>query len=795
VAGEPETRFDVGERVRFALEPTGLGANGEKYMSRRAAFRAVILLAVAPWAALQQAAAFDVVETSIDEIHDALRSGETTCAQVVEAYVARARAYNGICTQLVTEDGKKVARAPGVVRAGAPLKFPTETLSVAKLLPRYAQYTGPKPDLGRMEPTMSDPSVQQQFGMVVGLSNARQVNALETLNLRGERSVTCKGRFDAPPSSGPLPAGAPAECEKFRQQPDALERAAELDKQYGRNIDTAAMPLYCVPMSFKAVYDAKDMRSTGGGDVKYATDFAPADSTLTARLRGAGAIVFAQALNSEYNGGSGDPTGAAKVSRPYLGASGARETWGGTTCNPYDTTRETGGSSGGSGSSVAANLVVCSICETTGGSCRNPGNFNGVVNLVPTKGMISYAGGIGANPWQDRPGILCRSVKDATRVFDAFRDAKTGFFDAKDPYTALSHMTASKTPYLAALEGADKPRPLAGVRIGVLRQFMVKTEKPDEAVSDGVNGQLAVLRELGAELVELTDPNYPDDPAMPDAQFTFEQALAELLPFHMPDVFAWKDAKGNPEFAVPGWDITSRKYLVNAAVHKAPWPANLNLRRMIGNLPASAEEVSGYQFSYQFGEYLARRGDARVFDWDTLNANAKYFNDVRSTAMTNWQNKAIDPRATEITYHMKRREVLRMATMKVLQQNGIDVFLSPSATVVAGKLGYPQDPARKSYGYGAVMGIPEVFVPGGFVDTIYEPKFELSADGKTYEPKSGTTTTKLANPLPFNLGFWAAPGDEAKVIAVAAAYESATHHRRPPAGFGELKGVRGGYPQ
>jgi Asp-tRNA(Asn)/Glu-tRNA(Gln) amidotransferase A subunit family amidase len=132
--------------------------------------------------------------------------------------------------------------------------------------------------------------------------------------------------------------------------------------------------------------------------VNYATDFAPIDSTLVARLRDSGAIIYAKAHNAEYNGGSGDPRGAAEVERPALATGGARETWGGATCNPYDTQRQTGGSSGGSGASVAANLVVCSICESTGGSCRNPGTHNGVVTFVPTKGMISYGGGIGADP-------------------------------------------------------------------------------------------------------------------------------------------------------------------------------------------------------------------------------------------------------------------------------------------------------------------------------------------------------------------------------------------------------------
>ena len=138
----------------------------------------------------------------------------------------------------------------------APLRFPQETVAVAKLLPDFAKYTGLRPDFGRMEPTLSDPAVFQQYGMVVGLPDVRQVNALETLNLRGERSITCKGEFDRHPSKGALPAGAPPECEKLRQQPDALERAAELDAQYGREPDLKAMPRYCVPMSFKAVYDA-----------------------------------------------------------------------------------------------------------------------------------------------------------------------------------------------------------------------------------------------------------------------------------------------------------------------------------------------------------------------------------------------------------------------------------------------------------------------------------------------------------------------------------------------------------
>ena len=99
--------------------------------------------------------------------------------------------------------------------------------------------------------------------MIVGIPNAGQVNALATLNIRGERSVTCRGDFDLHPSKGPLPPDAPPICEFFRTLPDALEQAAELDARYGRNPDLEKMPLYGVVFSFKDLFDARDMRSTG----------------------------------------------------------------------------------------------------------------------------------------------------------------------------------------------------------------------------------------------------------------------------------------------------------------------------------------------------------------------------------------------------------------------------------------------------------------------------------------------------------------------------------------------------
>ena len=471
-----------------------------------------------------------------------------------------------------------------------------------------------------------------------------------------------------------------------------------------------------------------------------------------------------------------------------LGVTGARETWGGPTCNPYDTTRETGGSSGGSGASVAANLVTCSICESTGGSCRNPGTHNGVVTFVPTKGMISYGGGIGADPVRDRPGIQCRTVADTAKVLDAFRDPDAGFFDPRDIFTALPRSFASPAPYVSALAEPGSVKPLAGVRIGVVRELMVKSGPANDAIVDTIESELKVLQSLGAELVESTGPGYTDDPAIPNMTFSFENAMAEVIPFHMPEVLSWKDKDGKPEFSVPGWDVTSREYLVAASIGQAPWPANLDMRRIFDSLPESDDAVTAYTFAFQFAQYLKLRGDARVFDWESLNANAKYFSDVRRAAMANWAAKPIDIRTEEVTFIMKRREVMRMAASKVLEQNKIDVFVNPPLLTLPSKIGGAQSPGRAGggHGYGARLGIPEVFVPAGFADTVYDGTFELKEDGSDFEAVAATEPTKPASPLPFNIAFWAGPGDETRVLKVASAYEAATHHRRAPPALGPV---------
>ncbi len=753
----------------------------------------VVLSAIALLAHSASAEDFHLQEASIDSIQSAIRSGATTCEKVVEGYIARAKAYNGMCTALVTPDGKSIPSAVGAVRAGSALKFPTKTIALNKLVPDFDKYKGDAPDYGRMEPTMSDPSVKMQYGMVAGIPNAGQVNALEVLNIRGERSVTCKGKFDAPPGK-PLPAGAPPECEKFRQQPDAVETAAQYDRTYGKNFDTKKMPMYCAPMSFKGIYDAKDMRTTAGADVNYAMDVPPADSTLVGRLRARGAIIYAQAHEAEYNAGSGDPGGAAKVEHPYIGAGGARESWGGTTCNPYDTERVTSGSSGGSGVSVASNLVVCSICETTGGSCRIPANGNAVASFVTTKGLTSEFGSATADFINHRPGVLCRTLGDAARVIDAMKDPKEGSFDTRDFFTAQPSALAAKNPFASyivsdqSLQSGDKP--LKGLRVGIIREYMVKHSPNDAAIGDIADKEFkTVLRDrLGAELVESVDPKYPDDPDVPNMKYTFADAFAEILPVSAPEYFSQKASDGTLEFAVPGYDVTSRDYLVKLSLHQAPLSPKLNLRRIFSTLDDSGRNA------FMIARYTALRGDARVTDMAAYAANSKWRSEAQAVGAQNLaaasQQEASTPKGID---RVKMHTLFRYAMLKVMRENHIDVFVHPNLSLPMGKTGGAQEPtvdgrAANGFAITDLLGAPEIVVTAGFNDVIYEPRFVLSDDKKSYTQVAGTTPSKMSHPLPVSLEFWGGPGDEPVMLKIASAYEAATHHRKPPEGFPALRG-------
>ena len=363
--------------------------------------------------------------------------------------------------------------------------------------------------------------------------------------------------------------------------PDALERASELDKQYGRNPDLAKLPMYCTVFSLKNWYDAKDMRGTGGNDVNYAMDVPKADSPDIADLRSKGAIIFAVATASRVSG----PGGSGGGRRGGAGAPPSNlqyGLWGGQACNPYDTERVPRGTSNGSGVSVSANLSTCSICEQSSASCKGPASRNNIVNLLTTKGIL-MDGGIAGKHSGDRAGIHCKSLKDATQVLDAVKG-----FNSEDMFTALPKGMIPKEPYVSFLvdDAAARNKPLKGLRIGVVREFMVKHTKNDVAISDQIDREIkSVLRDkLGAEIVESHDPLYADDPGVPNMKYTFQDAFAEVLPHVVPEYFWQTAAGGELEFAVPGWDVRTVDYMVALAMRKAPLSEHVNLRRISARL-------------------------------------------------------------------------------------------------------------------------------------------------------------------------------------------------------------------
>ena len=786
---------------------------------------AALVVAFAMPAAMPAQAAeakrFELVEATIEDVHRAIRSGATTCEGLVRAYVDRAKMYNGVSDRLVTADGAPVAPAPGVIRAGAALRFPTETVAIRTLLPDYDDYRGPAIELGRMEPTASDPSVQQQYGMTIGTPHSGQVNALGTLNLRGERSVTCKGDFDRSPSTGPLPSGAPAVCEEFRRHPDALERAAELDRQVGRKPDLAAMPMYCVPFSFKDPFDTADMRTTGGGDARYDIDFPARDHQLVAQLRRKGAIIYAKAVNTEYNGVPQNDEGRNAPARVLVSDNGyQRSSWAGNPNTPYDSTRSASlGSSSGSGVSVSTNLVMCSLCEETSMSCRGPANHNSVALILPHKALLPFIGGaIGADIHNDRTGIMCRNLPDAARVMDALRDPQSGYYDSRDVFTTVPRSSVLNRSYAASVTVAPGKDALRGVRIGVIRESMLifPGVKADEPIAQAAAREIKEVLGgyLGATLVESSDPLWADDPAIENMTVDYTRALAELVPLFYPDVLYRLNGAGTPLFAdfaaaiqptefAPGrtfgsGTLTPIEYMLQMAEGRIPPPRNLNMRTILQLAQSNA-------FTYQFEQYATRRAadwKARGFtetlaDWPALNARSKYWSEQQRAWFRNWE-ETTDLRNAPgtrqgIPERIMLRELLRRAEMKVILENRLDVVVRLHTSLPPGKIGLAPQPGpggtqRGELRFGPYAGLTEVLVPAGYVTTVYDPTFVLSADKKSYVATNNNEATTLPAPgLPFSLVFRAEPGAEDRILKVASAYEAASKRRIPPPGFGQKR--------
>src|SRR5215813_10070700 len=337
-------------------------------------------VAVLPQPVSGQSTKFRIEEATIESIQAAIVRGELTSTRVVQLYLNRIKAYNGTC----------VNQPDGILGAGP----------------------------------------------ITPIENARQLNALLSLNLRPAKRQAMG--FD-----GRKARSMTDPADNDPAMPDALEVAAQQDA-YFASTPKLIGPLHGVVFSIKDQYDTFDMRTTGGMDADYANDRPPNDATFVKRLREAGAIILAKANMGE------------------MGTPNSRSSFGGPFCNPYDTTRTPGTSSGGSGASVAANLVTCSIGEETGGSIHHPAKNNNLVGLAPTQELVSRDGMI-ASGINTRVVPLCRTVNDAARVLEVIAG-----YNPKDEFTAFA---IGRMPAQGYRSFANE-RTLNGLRIGVIREHM-----------------------------------------------------------------------------------------------------------------------------------------------------------------------------------------------------------------------------------------------------------------------------------------------------------------------------------
>ncbi len=275
--------------------------------------------------------------------------------------------------------------------------------------------------------------------------------------------------------------------------PLALDEAAALDRE--RSAKGARGPLHGIPVVVKDNYETEDMPTTGG-TLALAGFRTGRDAFLVAKLRAAGAVVVGKTNLHEL------AAGITTIS-----------SLGGQTRNPYNPTRNPGGSSGGTGAAVAASFGAAGLGSDTCGSIRIPSANNNLFGLRGTRGLSSRTGIIPLSHTQDIGGPLARTVTDLAIMLDATVGA-----DPADPTTAEApeHIPHS---YRDALD----PNSLKGARIGVLENTVGGPDNPDVAA---VAARLRdALRARGAELVDVSVPGLEEalqGASVIDAEFKFD---------------------------------------------------------------------------------------------------------------------------------------------------------------------------------------------------------------------------------------------------------------------------------
>jgi amidase len=255
--------------------------------------------------------------------------------------------------------------------------------------------------------------------------------------------------------------------------PSALADADDLDRRFAQSGPVG--PMHCVPVLVKDNYETVDMPTTAGS-LSLQGMMTGKDAFVVKRLRAAGAVMVAKSNMAEF---AFSPIETVNSILP------------GYTRNPYDTSRVTAGSSGGSAAGTAANFAAFGLASDTGDSIRGPAAHQALVGLRSTMGLVSRAGVVPLNLAADIAGAVTRTVADTAAVLQVIAGE-----DPDDPATRASagHVDAN---YAAALNAGG----LAGARLGVLHQaYDTPTTDPD--VMRVFGAALDELRRAGATVID-----------------------------------------------------------------------------------------------------------------------------------------------------------------------------------------------------------------------------------------------------------------------------------------------------
>lgn len=260
-------------------------------------------------------------------------------------------------------------------------------------------------------------------------------------------------------------------------------------------------PLDGIPVAVKDLYDTAGAVTTGGTG-SYRDRVPGEDSTAVARIRAAGGVIIGKTNTHELAFGG-------TTNNIHYGA----------THNPWNLERVPGGSSGGSGSALAARQALAALGTDTGGSIRIPAAFCGITGHKPTYGLVSRRGILPLSHTLDHAGPMARTAMDCALMLNVLQG-----YDPED-------LDSVDRPPVDFVEGIEDG--VRGLRLGVVTSMLADLTPGVEA---NFGDALDVLRSLGAEIVEV-DPmeGYPGwrqeiFGIMPVESYAYHEALMNADP-------------------------------------------------------------------------------------------------------------------------------------------------------------------------------------------------------------------------------------------------------------------------